>query len=86
VKLRLWRKYKFKPGDRVVTWSRVFGGYHGTLVRKSRLPWSWLVEFDSDHVPGGKRQVTPQANLIPEELAPERGIDDLFYRHFRKRR
>ena len=78
MKLRLWRRYNFKPGDRVVTWSPVFDGYHGTLVRKSRVPWTWIVEFDSDHAPGGKRQSIGQANLIPEELRPERGIDDLF--------
>ena len=85
--LRLWRKYGFEPGDRVVTWSRILDGYHGTIVRKSRPPWAWVVEFDSDRVPGGKQQTVGQAALIPEGLAPPgNSIDEWLGFRRRKRR
>lgn len=71
----LFSRHEFSPGDRVVVVAWSLRGLHGTLIRKTRLPWNgrrgWIVELDGSHPPGGKKQPLGESILLPEQSLEE---------------
>ena len=66
-----FKLHDFSPGDRVVVVAWSLRGVHGTLIRKTRLPWNgrraWVVELDAERPLGGKRQPLAESVLLPVE-------------------
>ncbi len=66
-----FKRHDFSPGDRVVVVAWSLRGVHGTLIRKTRLPWNgrraWVVDLDGETPLGVKRQPLAESVLLPVE-------------------
>lgn len=63
------KRFDLSPGEKVVVTAWPLRGWHGTLVRPTRLPWNgrraWIVDLDGSRAPGGQRQPIAERSLIP---------------------
>ena len=74
------KRFDYRPGERVLVTAWPLRGWHGTLVRRTRLPWNgrraWIVDLEGSRAPGGQRQPIAERGLIPVQSVREPRTDD----------